>query len=98
MANENGRPEFTDEQYHAWLDAMRPFLENSNSLYYAMEQAGIVQHKDSIYKKYKLKDWFSESIDRLRAKPGELVNDTIVSLIRNAAAKVKRGEVLEKTE
>lgn len=94
----NGRPEFTDEQYQSWLDAMRPFLENSNSLYYSLSQAGLSAHKDVIYRKYRLKDWFCEKIDQLRATPGELVNDGIVSLIRNTVDKIKRKETPPKEE
>lgn len=98
MANEQGRPAYTDEQYQLWLDAMKPFLENSNSLYYSLVQAGLLTHQTTIYEKYRLKDWFAQKIDRLRAMPGELVNDGIVSLIRTTVDKIKRKEVISHDE
>ena len=45
-----------------------------------------------IYEKYKLKDWFSQKVDNLRREPGELVNDGIVSQVREILSKVKRHE------
>ena len=98
MANEVGRPAYTEEQYEEWLKMMQPFLENSNSLYFAIKRAGLIGHKSTIFLKYKLRDWFSEKIDDLRREPGEHVNDAIVTQIRLIADKVKRGEHLSSEE
>ena len=98
MANGPGRPEYTDEQYSVWLEAMRPFLENSNSLYYSMEQAGLIPHQTTIYEKYRLKDWFSQKVDAYRRTPGEIANNAIVTLVRRTQDKVKRGEVITSDE
>lgn len=59
------RPEYTDEQYRVWLDEMTPFLKVGYSLYYAMDKALLLRHKDSIYRKFKLNDWFCEKIESL---------------------------------
>lgn len=98
MADEMGRPETTDEQYNAWLENMRPFLQNANSLYYAIEQAGLTAHKDTIYRKYRLKDWFCEKIDHFRTTPGELVNDAMATMVRTILDKAKRKEILTHEE
>lgn len=91
---DTGRPTTSDEQFQLWLDAMKPFLENSNSLYYAICQSGLLQHQTTIYEKYRIKDWFSQKVDRWRETPGEMVNDTLVSLIRNINEKAKRKELI----
>lgn len=87
-----GRPPVEEETYKAWLEAMSPYLENSNSLYYAIKQAGLIHHKSLIFQKYNLKDWFMEKVDDLRREPGELVNDGIVTQIRAIVKAIKRGE------
>ena len=89
-----GRPAYSDEQYEEWLKAMKPFLQNASSPYYAICQAGLLQHKDVIYRKYALKDWFRERIDILRNEPGEIVNNAIVTLVRAIEEKARRKEVL----
>lgn len=93
-----GHPSYTDEQYQAWLDSMSTWLKNGSSLYYSLQQAGLTQHKDSIYRKYRLKDWFCEKIDVFRQEPGELVNDAIVCLIRCITDKVKNKVALTSEE
>lgn len=98
MANDPGRPNHTDEQYQTWLDEMKPFLKQAASLHYAMEKAGIIQHKDSIYKKYKEGDWFSEKVDIYRAYPGELVNNVFMREIDRIVEKSKKDERLSKDE
>lgn len=95
---EPGRPAYTDDDYKTWLEAMTPFLKSGNSLYYAMEKAALIQHQTTIYEKYRLGDWFSEKIDRLRANMGELVNEGFYILITQITEKIKRGETLTKEE
>jgi len=69
--NNNGRPEYTEDQYRAWLGEMTPFLKLGCSLYWAMDRACLLRHKDSIYRKFRLNDWFCEErgsgIDRVIA-------------------------------
>lgn len=89
-----GRPEFTDRQYGIWLEELRPYLENGNKLYKACNRAGIPQHYDVILGKYNLNNWFSRKIDAFREEPGEIINDTYVTLVRRIADKVKRNEEL----
>lgn len=69
-----GRPEFSDDTYRNWLDYMRPFLKMGHSLHFAMEKAWIMQHKNVIYQKYKLNDWFRKKIDAYQSYFGEVVN------------------------
>jgi Mg-chelatase subunit ChlI len=71
----NGAPVISDEQYNKWLDDMRPFLRRGSTLFYSLDKAGLYTHKDSIYKKFKQNDWFSERINALRATVGEMIND-----------------------
>lgn len=72
---EPGRPEYTDDQYRAWLDEMRSHLVKGSSLNYAMEMAGIVEHKNAIYRKYGQNDWFREKVDEYRAIFGDKINN-----------------------
>lgn len=69
-----GRPEYTDEQYGKWLEEMTPWLRTGQSLYYSMDKAMLLTHQTAIYEKYRLKDWFSQKVDALRANVGEMVN------------------------
>lgn len=96
--NPEGKPPTTDEQFKSWLELMEPFLKNSNSLYYSMKRASIESHKKAIYGKYAKKDWFGEKIDELRREPGELVNDAIVTQVRQIQEKIKRGEHVSNEE
>lgn len=98
MANDVGRPEYTEETYEAWLKEMKPFLERGKSLYKSMELSGLEHHKDIIYRKYRLNDWFREKVDMYGRELGEVINDTVVSLIYDIRDKVKLGEVLADNE
>lgn len=89
---DTGRPEHTEEQYQKWLEDMAPFLKAGNTLYYAMEKADLVQHKDSIYVKYRLKDWFSEKIDAYRRYPAELVNNIFYKIIDKVNDRLKNDQ------
>lgn len=89
-----GRPEFSDDTYHAWLDDMRPFLKMGHSLHFAMEKAWIIQHKNVIYQKYRLNDWFRDRIDSYRSYFGEIVNSIFARQVYTMEEKQKRGETL----
>lgn len=93
-----GRPKFTDDQYWIWFDDMRPWLQRGNSIYYACSKAGIDSHYDVILEKYKLGGIFSRKIDALRARPGELVNETLVHLLEDITDKVKTGKPITKED
>lgn len=86
-----GRPEYTDEQYQAWLEEMRPKLQQGCSIYYCCEWAGISPHYDVILEKYKLNDWFSRKIDKYRGHPGEMINDTLTKLCVVIEDNIKKG-------
>lgn len=88
---EQGRPEYTDDQYKAWLDDMTPFLKIGNSLYYSIEKAILTQHKTTIYEKYRLNDWFSEKINAYQRYPGEIINSIFVRLVLSVDEKLKQG-------
>ena len=72
--NPEGAPEISDEQYNKWLDEMRAFLRTGNTLWYAMDKANLLTHKDSIYRKYRLKDQLCEKVEALQANVGEMIN------------------------
>lgn len=93
-----GRPKFTDDQYWTWFEDMRPWLQRGNSIYYACSKAGIDSHYDVILEKYKLGGIFSRKIDALRARPGELVNETLVHLLEDITDKVKTGKSITKED
>lgn len=96
--NQQGRPQFDDTQYQKWLDDMSAFLKLGNTLWYAMEKADLLQHKDAIYGKYKLNDWFSEKIDVYRRQPGEIVNSIFTRLIMAIDDKIKQGLLVGEEE
>lgn len=54
-----GRPLFTEEKYNKWLEDLRPFLKLGETLGEAMQDAGLAQHRTTLYEKYRLKDEFS---------------------------------------
>lgn len=93
-----GRPEFTEEQYAAWLEELKPYLEKGNSLYYACERAGIESHYRVICDKYKANDWFSAKVDRYRGRPGEMINDTLATLCYQIQDNIKKGVALTKDD
>lgn len=76
-----GRPEIADEQYWKWLDEMRPYLRQGQSLWFAMEKCNLLTHKDAIYAKYRSDVQFSEKIDKLQATVVELNNAVIFKTI-----------------
>lgn len=76
-----GRPEVAEDQYYKWLDEMRLFLRQGQSLWYAMDKCGILKHKDSIYKKYREDKEFAEKIDKLQATVVELNNAVIFKTV-----------------
>ncbi len=63
-----------------------------------LEMAGLVQHKNVIYQKYRGDSHFREKVDRYRQKPGELVNEAFSYLIRTIGDKAKRGQALSTEE
>lgn len=96
--NDNGRPEYTDEQYRVWFDEMAPFLKLGNSLYFAMEKTLLLRHKDSIYRKFRLNDWFCEKIEAFQRYPSEVVNSIFSRLILIIDEKVRNGQPVNDEE
>lgn len=78
-----GRPSIADEQFWAWLDDMRPYLRQGQSLWFAMDKCGLIVHKDAIYEKYRSDVEFSEKIDKLQATVVELNNAVIFKTIQS---------------
>lgn len=95
---DNGRPEYTEEQYQVWLDELSPFLKLGNSLYYSIEKANLIRHKDTIYRKLRLNDWFCEKIEAFQRYPGEVTNSIFTRLILIVDEKVKRGSPIDDEE
>lgn len=91
MPGENGRPSFTDDQYKAWLEDMRPHLVKACSLWRAMEKCGLLQHNFSIYEKYRLGDWFSQKVDLYRASFGDTINEVLSGEVLKISDKAKQG-------
>lgn len=96
--NDGGRPEYTDEQYRVWLNEMAPFLKIGYSLYSSIDKALLLRHKDSIYRKVRLNDWFCEKIEAFQRYPGEIVNSIFSRLILMIDDKVKRGQPISSDE
>ena len=95
---DTGRPEHTNEQYRSWLDDLSPFLKGGYSLYHAMDKALLLRHKDSIYRKYRLDDWFCEKVDAYRRYPGEIVNSIFTRFVSYVDDRQKRGEQISELE
>jgi hypothetical protein len=95
---EPGRPAFTDDDYYMWLEDMKPFLKQGNSLYYCACKAGQESHYGVILQKYKSGDWFSKKVDAYRAYPGELINDSLTRLIDGINEKIKKDMPLTEQE
>lgn len=96
--NDTGRPTYTDEQYHIWLESMRPHLAKGCSLYYAIQQTALLQFKDSIYRKYAAKDWFCEKVDEIRSTVGDIINNFHINEALRIADKAKQDQKLTKEE
>lgn len=94
----SGRPSIDDEQFHTWLDEMAPFLKMGNSLYFAMDKALLGKHKDSIYRKFKLNDWFCEKIEAFQKYPGEIVNSIFVRVVMSVDEKIRLGSSVSSDE
>lgn len=88
---EPGRPEFTETDYQNFLDAMAPFLKLGETIYHAIEDAGLTQHKGIIYNKYRLNDWFLEKVDILRSHPGKLINNILSKAMIAANERLAQG-------
>lgn len=89
--NDSGRPEYPDEQYQTWLNDMAPLLKLGNTLNYAIEKANLSKHKDTIYRKFRLNDWFCEKIEAFQRYPGEIVNSIFTRLILSIDEKARQG-------
>jgi hypothetical protein len=96
--NTAGREPYSDQQYSSWLDDMAPFLKLGQSLYHAIEKADLIKHKDSIYRKFRLNDWFCEKIEAYQKYPGEIVNSIFTRLVMATDDKMKRGTVVSDEE
>ena len=87
----NGRPEYSDNQFEAWLEEMKSFLKLGNTLNYSIDKAGLSKHRTTLYEKYKLNDWFSDKINRFRSYLGEIVNDIFAREILTIEEIQKQG-------
>lgn len=89
--NTSGREPYSDEQFVKWLEDMSPFLKLGNTLHYAIDKADLTKHKDTIYRKMRLNDWFCEKIEAFQRYPGEIVNSIFTRLIISVDEKVRQG-------
>lgn len=89
--DDTGRPEYPEEQYHKWFDDLTPFFKLGETLNAAIEDAGLEQHRTTLYEKSRLNDWFSYRMKALQAIPGKLVNNILVKRIMLVDEKVKQG-------
>lgn len=96
--NDIGRPEHTEEQYQEWLVEMEPYLKVGYSLYSAMDKASLLRHKDTMYRKYRLNDWFCEKIEVYRRYPSEVVNSIFTRLILSVDEKIDKGQYISAEE
>ncbi len=92
------RPRYSEEQYRIWLNELRPYLIQGNSLEYAINQANLRKHRTTLYEKSRLKDWFSENLVRFKKTPGEIVNEIFSILITEINRKQQSGEEITKQE
>lgn len=86
-----GAPVVSEEQYQKWLDEMAPFLKLGETLSSSIEDAGLFQHRASLYKKYRLKDWFADKVDAFRATPGKLAHNVLANMVKDAQEAQKQG-------
>lgn len=93
-----GRPSYDEEKYQTWLRDLEPFLKSGMSLYGAVGNAGLISHKDSIYRKYRLNDWFCEKVTVFQSYTGELVNMIFVKRIELMYQNVLEGKPLNKED
>lgn len=84
----NGRPVISEIQYRIWLDDMRPFLRRGMSLNYAIDKAGLNNHRTAIYEKSRENGWFSDRVTSLQAIVGEQINEAVARLVKNIYEKV----------
>ncbi|MBV6514230.1 MAG: hypothetical protein FMNOHCHN_03820 [Ignavibacteriaceae bacterium] len=93
-----GRPIVSEEQYAQWLEIMRPFLMQGNSIRYALDRTDLTSHKDTVYEKYRLGDWFADKIDTYRATMGEMVNSSFSKLNQIINDKIAQGVPLSRED
>ena len=87
----NGRPPTTDSEYQKFIDDMAPFLKLGETLYHAMEDAGLLYHQTLIYDKYRLNDWFAQKIDNYRSYPGKIVNNILTKTMVAVNERMAQG-------
>ncbi len=83
-----GRPATDEKQLWQWLDDMRPFLRQGCSLSYSMDKAGLMSHKNVIYRNYAQNQEFREEIDRLQSLISDLNNSVVFKTIENLHARM----------
>jgi hypothetical protein len=93
-----GRPAFTDIQFQDFLDEMSAFLKMGDTLYSAMDSAGLLKHKDAIYEKMRSGDWFSEKVKVYQSYPAKLVKNILVTAVQNVSEKVKQEKPVSEDE
>lgn len=93
-----GRPNYTEEQYQKWFDELAPFFKLGETLNAAIEDAGLQQHRTSLYEKSKLNDWFSYKMQTLQAIPGKLANNILVKRVMLVDEKIKQGLPISEEE
>lgn len=89
--SDNGRPEYSEDQYQKWFDELSPFFKLGETLNAAIEDAGLQKHRTVLYEKVKLNDWFSDKMKVLQEYPGKIANNILVKRLMQVDEKIKQG-------
>lgn len=98
MSSDSGRPEYPEEQYQKWFDELAPFFKLGETLNAAIDDAGLQQHRTTLYEKSKLHDWFSDKMQSLQSIPGKLANNILVKRLMLVDEKIKQGIPISEEE
>lgn len=93
-----GAPVITELQYQLWLDEMAPFFKMGETLNEAIDDAGLERHRGSLYKKWRLKDWFFHKVSAMQSQVGKLANNILVKTMMLVNEKIKQQLPITKDE
>lgn len=88
----------TEEEFQKYLEDLAPFLKLGETLYAALDDAGMLNHQTVIYEKYRLKDWFAQKVDAYRAYPGKLANNVLVKIVMDVSEAIKQDRSVSENQ
>lgn len=88
QVSKTGRPTIDDHQYALWLEDLRPYLQAGYSIRRAIDKAQLSNHRTSLYEKIRVNDWFSDKITGYQALMGDLINESVFTIIQNIHTKI----------